>query len=83
MQVNVTVDRECISSLRMVKGHGNITHPAVFLRASEIAISAHIELDEKCIDPMTSEFKWWIFTSTVDDGVVIAFEKITHVNIYI
>ncbi|NP_999801.1 receptor for egg jelly 3 precursor [Strongylocentrotus purpuratus] len=78
VEVNVTVDHECISSLRMVKGHGNTTHPAVFLRASEIAISAHIELDEKCIGPMTSDFKWWIFTSTVDDDVVIAFEKITH-----
>ncbi|NP_999802.1 receptor for egg jelly 2 protein precursor [Strongylocentrotus purpuratus] len=80
-QVNVTVKHSCIISLTTsVKEHCDAPRPAVHLGTFNIHISAHMELNEKCIDPMTSHFEWWIFTSTVDDDVVTAFEKITHTS---
>ncbi|XP_041454654.1 polycystic kidney disease protein 1-like 2 [Lytechinus variegatus] len=79
VQVDVIEKPECIRKLGFVNGNGNSTHPAGFLRASDIGISANMELDEECNDPMTSDFKWWIFTSDENDVAVIAFEKITHI----
>ncbi|XP_041457568.1 sperm receptor for egg jelly-like [Lytechinus variegatus] len=79
VQVDVIEKPECIRKLGFVNGKGNSTHPAGFLRASDIGISANMELDEECNDPMTSDFKWWIFTSDENDVAVIAFEKITHI----
>ncbi|XP_063951182.1 sperm receptor for egg jelly-like isoform X5 [Lytechinus pictus] len=80
-KVNVIVKHSCISSLTMeAKETCNSLYPGVHFKAFNIHAMAHMEIDEQCIEPMSTHLKWWIVTSDVDGAIVTVFERITHTH---
>nr|XP_054770162.1 sperm receptor for egg jelly-like [Lytechinus pictus] len=80
-KVNVIVKHSCISSLTMeAKETCNSPYPGVHFKAFNIHAMAHMEIDEQCIEPMSTHLKWWIVTSDVDGAIVTVFERITHTH---
>ena len=77
----MVIKESCIDSLEVIDGYGNSTHPAQYKRSSGIRITAGVDLNQECVDPMTSSFTWRILTSTEDGNIAMAFQKTTQVSV--